>query len=225
VFKVRCRLIAFDGDEEQFPCHFNYRIGEEFFYDGVYFTGRICPGLFAPMMPVVYNVHVLGNGYSGNIVFKYRGLDVRDPAMAKYDGMGFSPRKSFPDGAPESMKRLHPSLAKTEKAKGMRFSCLDTRTLAQFSCEAIDLSDSDYCQPFYRRALGVLDRIEAEPGIGPEGILAGFTPFERDEISPSLTPVFMEVMVHALADVGYVEVRDGGVYPTGRKPPSRPKIG
>ena len=91
MFKVRCKLIAFDGDEKEFPCHFNYKIGDEIFYDGDHFTGRVCPGLIATMMPVVYNVHVLGNGYSSNILFKYRGLDVRDPAMAKYDGLGFRP--------------------------------------------------------------------------------------------------------------------------------------
>ncbi len=225
MFKVRCKLIAFDGDEETFPCHFNYKIGDEFCYDGVYFSGRICPGLFATMMPVVYNVHVLGNGYPGNIMFKYRGLDTRDPAMAKYDGLGFAPRKTLPEGGPPSMSMLHPSLSKAEKVRGMRFSCLDTRTLAQFSCEAIDLSDSDYCQPFYRRALAVLDRIEAEPGMTASEILDRFTPFERDEISPPLTTVFLEVMLNALADVNYVQVRDGKAYSTGRKPPSRPEIG
>jgi len=225
MFKVRCRMIGFDGDEEQFPCHFNYKIGDEIFYDGVFFTGRICPGLFPPMMPVVYNVHVLGNGYSSNILFKYRGLDVRNPAMAKYDGLGFSPRKSFPEKAPPSTRALHPTLRKTEKVRGMRFGCLDGRTLAQFSCEAVDLSDSDYCQPFYRRAIAVLDRIEAEPGIIPEALLERFTAFEREEISPPLTAVFMEVLLNALVDVGYVEMRDGKPFATGRTPPSRPQIG
>ena len=40
--------------------------------------------------------------------------------------------------------------------------------------------------------------------------MAGFTPFEREEISPVLTPVFMEVLLNALVDVDYVEMRDGG---------------
>jgi uncharacterized repeat protein (TIGR04076 family) len=225
MFKVRCKLIAFDADEKEFPCHFNYSIGDEIYYDGDRFTGRVCPGLIATLMPVVYNLHVLGNGYSSNILFKYRGLDVRDPAMAKYDGLGFAPRKSFPESAPASMKKLHPSASKTERAKGMRVCCLDNRTAAQFSVEAVDLSDSEYCQPFYRRAVSVLDRIEAEPGVGIEGILAKFTPFERDDISPPLTPVFMEVLLNALADVGYVEMKDGRPYRTAKKLPSRPVIG
>ena len=52
MFKVRCELVAFEADEQKFPCHFNYKIGDEIYFDGVYFTGRICPGLFPSMMPV-----------------------------------------------------------------------------------------------------------------------------------------------------------------------------
>ena len=51
MFKVRCKLVAFEADEEMYPCHFNYKIGEEIYYYGVHFTGRICPGLFPSMMP------------------------------------------------------------------------------------------------------------------------------------------------------------------------------
>jgi uncharacterized repeat protein (TIGR04076 family) len=225
MFKVRCRLIAFDGDEETFPCHFNYKIGDEFYYDGVYFTGRICQGLFPTMFPIIHNVHLMGNGYPGNIAFKYRTFDVRDPNMAKYDGLGFAPRKSVPEQIPRSMMTLHPTLHK-ENVRGMRFGCLDTRTLAQFSCQAVDLSDADYCQPFYRRAIQILDRIATEPGINAEGLLERFSLFERDEISPCLTPALMAVMLNGLEDVGYVEIRDdGAVTVTGKEPPSRPKIG
>jgi hypothetical protein len=33
-FKVRCKLIGFMNDVDRFPCHFDYKIGEEFTYDG-----------------------------------------------------------------------------------------------------------------------------------------------------------------------------------------------
>ena len=220
MFKVRCKLIAFDGDEETFPCHFNYKIGDEFYYDGVYFTGRICPGLFASMMPVIHNVHLLGNNFSGNIPYKYR-FDVRNPDMAKYDGAGFSPRKTLPEKGPASMRQLNPLLPKNKTMKGARFSCSDTRTLAQFLCEAVDLSDSDYCQPFYRRALAILDKITAEPGIKTPEILERFTPFEKEDISPPLTPAFLEVMLAALIDMDYGVMKDGGFHATGRIPPSK----
>jgi uncharacterized repeat protein (TIGR04076 family) len=220
MFKVRCRLIAFDGDEETFPCHFNYKIGDEFYYDGVYFTGRICSGLFASMMPVIHNVHLMGNGFSRNIPYKYR-FDVRNPDMAKYDGAGFSPRKTLPESGPPSLRILNPLSPKKETIRGARFTCSDTRTLAQFLCEAIDLSDSDYCQPFYRRALAILDKIAKEPGIKPPEILERFTPFERDDISPTLTPPFLEVMLAALIEMDYVVLKDEGLYATARIPPSR----
>jgi len=220
MFKVRCRLIAFDGDEEIFPCHFDYKIGDEFYYDGVYFTGRICPGLFASMMPVIHNVHLMGNGFSRNIPYKYR-FDVRNPDMAKYDGAGFSPRKTLPESGPSSLRILNPLSPKKETIKGARFTCSDTRTLAQFMCEAVDLSDSDYCQPFYRRALAILDKISVEPGIKTPEIQERFTPFERDEISPMLTPPFLEVMLTALVDMDYAVMKDGGLHATGRIPPSR----
>ncbi len=225
MFKVLCKLIAFDGDIENFPCHFHYKIGDEITYDGVYFTGRICQGLFPTMFPVVHNVHLMGNRYPAGIAFKHRAFDVVNPEMAKYDGVGFSPRKTLPDRLPPSMKTLHPSIKK-EGIRGMRFACLDTRTLAQFSCEAVDLSDADYCQPFYRRAISILDRIAAEPGINAVGIFEKFSTFEREEISPVLTVPFIRVMLNGLEDVGYIEIRENGsLRATGREPPSRPKIG
>jgi uncharacterized repeat protein (TIGR04076 family) len=211
MFKVRCRLTAFEGDEATYPCHFNYKIGDEFYYDGVSFTGRICPGLLAPMMPVVHGIYLLGNKYVENVMYRYRGHDARDPAMMKYDGAGFRPLKT-----PEESQL---------KARGGHFVCGDTRTLAHFSCEAIDLSDSDYAQPFYRREIAVLEKIEGEPGINIDKILSRFSDFARDKISPPLTPVLLGVLLDALADMSYIEIRDGKAYATGRQPPNRPVIG
>lgn len=225
MFKVRCKLISFEGDEAKFPCHFNYKIGDEFYYDGVYFTGKICPGLFASMMPVIHGVYLLGNKYSENIMYRYRGLDARDPSMAKYDGVGFRPLKTPQEGAPAKMGKALSYHPKTGKAKGGHFLCGDDRILAHFACEAVDLSDSEYAMPFYRREISILEKIEAEPGIKTTEILDRFTEFERDEIGPPLTPVLLEVMLDALTDMNYIEIRDGKTYATGKEPPNRPKIG
>jgi uncharacterized repeat protein (TIGR04076 family) len=211
MFKVRCKLISFEGDEAKFPCHFNYKLGDEFYYDGVSFTGRICPGLLASMMPVVHGIYLLGNKYSENVMFRYRGHDARDPDMAKYDGAGFRPLQAPAETA--------------LKARGGHFVCGDTRTLAHFSCEPVDLSDSDYAQPFYRREIAILEKIGKEAGIKTDEILDRFTDFEREKISPPLTPVLLEVLLDALVDMNYIEVRDGRAYTTGREPPSRPQIG
>ncbi len=73
--------------------------------------------------------------------------------------------------------------------------------------------------------IAILEKIEAEPGIKTDEILERFTEFERDEISPPLTPVFLEVMLEALLDMNYIEIHDKRTYATGKEPPSRPKIG
>ena len=225
MFKVRCKLMSFEGNEEMFPCHFNYKIGDEIYYDGVHFTGRICPGLIPSMMPVVHGIHLLGNKFSENIMWRYRGLDVRDPDMVKYDGVGFRALKTVTNDTPEKMREKFLSIPRTEKAKGGHFLCGDDKILAHFSVEAVDLSDSEYCMPFYRREIAVLEKIEAEQGIKIDKIMDRFTEFERDEIGPPLSPAYMEVIMEALIDMGYVEIRDGKAYATGKEPPSRPKIG
>ncbi len=225
MFKVRCKLSGFLGDEDMFPCHFNYKVGDEFSYDGVEFTGRICPGLLASMTPVIHGVFLLGNKYFENVMYRYRGLDKKDPGMAKYDGVGYRPLEELPDGFPEKMAHMNLDAFRNQKARGGHFVCGDTRILAEFVCEAVDLSDSDYAQPFYRREIAVLEKIEAEPGIKVDDILDRFTDFERDKISPPLTPVLLEVLLNALTDMNYVEIRDGRAYATGREPPSRPQIG
>jgi uncharacterized repeat protein (TIGR04076 family) len=215
MYKVKCTLVSFEGDEQKYPCHFNYKIGDGFCYDGVNFTGRICPGLLASMMPVIHNVFLLGNKYSENIMYRYRGHDIRDPAMTKYDGAGFRPGEepaAEPDGDFKKFKAGH-------------FLCSDSRTLAHFSCEPVDLSDSDYAQPFFRREIAILEKIEGEAGIKTGDIIKRFTGFERNKISPPLRPALMRVLLEALADMGYIEVHHGKAYATGRQPPGRPRIG
>lgn len=217
MYKVRCKLMKFEGDEQTFPCHFNYQIGEEIYYDGVNFTGRVCPHLVLAMMPVVYGVHVLGHKYSENVPFRYRGLDMRDP-----DGKGFRPRKALSPQALEKQTAVFPLASQTQRARGAHFTCADTRTLAHFSCEPVDLSDSEFCGPFYRRAIAILEKIESEPGILTGEISNRFTEYEKEEISPRLTPVLLEVLLEALSDMNYIEIKDGKAYASGRQPPSRP---
>lgn len=224
MYKVRCKLIKFEGDPQTFPCHFNYQIGDEIYYDGVNFTGKVCPHLIVPMMPVVYGIHLLGQKYCENIAFRYRGMDVRDPSMAKYDGIGWRPVKQIPDAA-QSKWTIFKYNSRTQKARGAHFMCADTRTLAHFTCDPVDLSDSEFCQPFYRRAIAILEKIETEPGIELNEILARFTDFEKEDISPPLTPVLAEVLLEGLVDMEYIKVTDGKATATGRQPPSRPKIG
>jgi hypothetical protein len=177
-------------------------------------------------MPVIYGVHLLGHKYSESVPFRYRGLDMRDPGMAKYDGVGFRPRRTATDALLQKTGGVLPLGSQTEKARGAHFACSDNRTLAHFSVEPVDLSDSEYCRPFYRRAIAILEKIEAEPGIPSGDILKRFTNFEREEISPPLTPVLTEVLLEALQDMDYISIKEGNAsYASGRQPPSRPQKG
>jgi len=224
MYLVKCKLVKFEGDAENFPCHFGYKIGDEIYYDGTSFKGKVCPHLIIQMMPQVYGVHLLGHNFSEDIAFKYRGHDARDPSMAKYDGIGWRPLKDM-SGAAKQKWTLFPYSSKTQKARGAHFLCADSRTLAHFTCEPVDLSDSEFCQPFYRRAISLLEKIEAEPDIKVTEILDRFTTFQKEDISPPLTPVLAEVLLGALEDMDYITITDGKLRSTGKEPPSRPKVG
>ena len=150
---------------------------------------------------------------------------MRDPGMAKYDGVGWRPRKQMTEAGMSKQTAVFPLASKTKKARGAHFICPDSRTLAHFSVEPVDLSDSEFCAPFYRRAISILEKIEKEPGIETGDILSRFTDFQREEISPPLTPVFVEVLLEALVDMDYIKIAGGKAHALGRQPPSRPKIG
>jgi len=224
MYKVKCTLIEFIGDEKKYPCHFQYKIGDVIYYDGDRFEGRICPGCIHSMMPVVHGINLLGHNYTEKIMYRYRGPDAADPEMAKYDGQGWRPLEK-PQEAAYDIGAHSSTDSKTGMARGRHFVCGDNRILAHFSCEAVDLSDSLYAQPFYRRAISVLEKIESEPGISAEEILSRFTDFEKNNIAPPLSGVLLKVLLDALSDMNYIILRDGRATATGRQPPSRPKIG
>ena len=215
-FKVKCTLIGFMGDEERFPCHFNYKIGDEFSYDGERFTGRICPGLFSTMAPTISILHRSGNAHPSRITFRYSGLSARDESMQEYDGVGWRVLKEPPAGAlPQHLKALS-SRPSTTIQGGWGFVCGDSRTSAYFFAEAYDLADVGDSIPYYRREMAILDKIKAKLGITAEEVLAQFTDWERDEIYPPLNTLNTQLFMDELASVGYIEYRDGKAYPTTR---------
>ena len=224
MYKVKCTLIEFVGDERKYPCHFNYKIGDEIYYDGVHFTGRICPGLLPSMMPVVHGTYLLGHKFTETVMHRYRGSDTRDPQMEVYDGGGYRPVISPASPETAGKEGEFEKKSSTGRFSGHHFLCGDQRTLAHFTCEAVDLSDSYYAQPFYRREISILDKIASEPGINTNEIIDRFTEFQKNVISPRLTPVLMGVLLEALEDMDYISIKDGKAYATGKEPPSRPKI-
>ena len=221
MFKVKCTLFEWVKDEDKHPCHFNYKIGDTIIYDGERFEGRVCHSLLPAMMPVVHAIFLAGHKFPENIMMRYRGMDIRDTSLTKYDGMGFRPH-SNPDGTP--VKRVG-TLAKPSpngRSRGHHFMCGDQRTLAHFNCDPIDLADSGYAQPFYRRAISVLEKIEKQPGVKVDTLFDSYTDFQKNVVSPRLTPVFMGILLDALLDQEYITIVDGKATATGREPPSRP---
>jgi hypothetical protein len=215
-YKVRCKLIKFLGDEEKYPCHFNYVIGDEFYYDGAVFTGKICPAILGSMAPAISKV-----SHTNLVLFRFSPLSTRDPSMAKYDGIGFRPLKEYPDDYEDFLKKLEGITDDSQMGypEGLTFECGDKRTWAQFLCEAVDLAAGGFHLPYYRRQIAILEKIKAEPGIETGEIRDRFTDWEREEIYPPLTPPMVRLMLNELRQVNYIEIRDGKAYATGRKPP------
>jgi len=211
-FKVRCKLVAFMGDVERFPCHFGYEVGEEFIYDGEKFIGRVCSGVIPGMASTIVPIHFGGNKYGERILFRYAGYSKPDPKMKKHDGQGWAPVKVALKGSEKGFKVHHVKPA-TERQKGWEFACQDVRTAALFVAEPFDLADGGNAAPFYKREISIFKKIKKEPGIGLQEILNRFSDWEREEIWPPLTPMNMEMMLDELEQVNYIEIRNGKAYP------------
>jgi uncharacterized repeat protein (TIGR04076 family) len=215
-FKIKATLVEFMGDEKRFPCHFCYQIGDSFTYDGEEFHGRVCPGILGPMTPVLIGIRTAGNNFSQGIPFRYSGLSARDESMKQYDGLGFRPLKEVPEDArPQHVKGL-PATPPKAKQGGWTFVCGDARTSAFFVVEPTDIASRGYDTPYYRRSVTLLEKIKAEPGLTRDGLIGKFTDFERDEIYPPLNPMLVECLLDEMAQVNYLEKRDGRYYPLER---------
>jgi hypothetical protein len=217
-FKVRCRLVSFVGDPERFPCHFDYKVGDEFTYNGEKFDGRICNGLLKNMVSIIWDTVFYGPGDDERFLYLYTGLSAKDPGMKKYDGIGFRPLKKPPEGAdPRHLRAISAELPKTLIRRPRSFICDDTRTGACFVCEPVGLADCGDMRTHYNREMSILEKIKEEPGITIDEILNKFTQWEKEEIYPPIYPVNVSLMLGELATVDYIELRDGRAYP--KNPP------
>jgi uncharacterized repeat protein (TIGR04076 family) len=215
-FKVKCKLIGFMNDVERFPCHFDYKIGEEFTYDGERVEGRICPGVLLTMVPTIWQTFFSGRRAYERIIFKYSGLSAKDPDMKKYDGIGFRPLKEAPEGSGNRSTIVASPERPQELRGGGSFACADCRTSAYFSVEPVDVASGGYTLPYYKREMSILEKVKNSPGITVEEILEKFNDFERDEIYPPLYHINVRLMLDELAEVGYIELRGGKAYPGSR---------
>jgi hypothetical protein len=217
-FKVRCKLVAFQGDVNNFPCHFDYKIGDEFTYNGEKFEGRVCNGLLKNMVSVIWNTIFYGYGDYDRMLYLYTGLSAKDPDMKEYDGIGFRPLHKAPKGAEAKyLKSISAELPKNLIKRPKGFICDDTRTGAYFVCEPIGLADGGDMLTHYTREMSILEKIKKEPGMSVDEILNTFTKWEQEEIYPPIYPLNLSLMLGEMATVNYIELRDGKAYP--KNPP------
>jgi uncharacterized repeat protein (TIGR04076 family) len=218
LYKVKATVVGFLGDVEHFPCHFGYKIGDSFIYDGEKFIGRICPSLFPSNMLAVFDIiRYSGNLHFGYFPWNYSGISRREPGNRKYDGVGWANVKGAPKGAREDF--VHMTLPIPTERRGVgQFACDDPRTHAVFIAEPCGLSDKGFDRPFYMRAMSILEKIKAEPGIKKGDVLKKFTKFEREEIYPPLGPVNTGLLLEELETTGYIIIKAGKVFAAaGRK--------
>src|SRR4030042_644798 len=213
-FKVKCTLVSFTGDPDNFPCHFNYEIGDEFTYDGEKFEGRICNGLLKNMAPVIWNTVFYGRGDYDRMIYLYSGLSARDPEMKKYDGVGFRPLKKAPERADPKYLGGIPTIPPETLIKRQRgFTCDDTRTGARFTCEPVDLASGGDMMTNYIPAIIIFEKVKQKPGMTADEILEKFTEFERVEVYPPIYDLNVSLMLDEMALVGYIDMIDGKAYP------------
>ena len=219
MFKVKATLIRFAGDEEKYPCHFGYKIGDEIIYDGENFIGRICLQVVPLLNKHVPPLYAAGPRYVNPMFyfpFFYAPLSVRDPDSKKGDGLGFKilkknivePKYHMANfKSPDAFK--WPVHDKRDINKDIVGRCDDLRTAATFKFEAFDLCDKGDAVPYFRKQMIILEKVLNNPGIPVDKILDRLSKVHVEDIYPGLNPVLVEVLVEELEAMGYLEIKNG----------------
>ncbi|MCC6202122.1 MAG: TIGR04076 family protein [Gammaproteobacteria bacterium] len=225
-FQVRATVVAMLGDAQRYPCHFQHQLGEEFIYDGERFSGRLCPSIASLVIPQMMAVHAAGPRHISRPAlyypFWYAPLSVDAPELKKFDGLGFRNVLAAPD-LDHPPNRLMPPRAFDWPAHDCRdiskapaVTCPDVRTAVTFRIEAFDLSERGYDVPYFRRAMMILHKLLAQPGLPVASLIEAFTAAEQLDIYPALSPVLIEALREELELMQYLELRAGRAFVTAR---------
>jgi uncharacterized repeat protein (TIGR04076 family) len=217
MFKVKATVIDFLGDKVKYPCHHRYNLGDEFIFDGERFIGTVCPSVAPLIVPKMIELHAVGPRYRDMMFyypFLYAPVSVEDPALKKYDGIGFrnvletcsEPQYHMANLASAGFK-WPPPKEQTIK-KDISIICPDYRTSVKIKLEAFDISDTGRNIPYFRRQMTILHKISQKPGIEVDRILGEFTHEQIEVIYPALSPVMVRMLVEELALISYVEIQD-----------------
>ena len=219
-FKVKATVVAFLGDAQKYPCHFQHRIGDEFIYDGAKFIGRICPSMAPHIIPQMMAVHAAGPRHISRPAyyypFWYSPLSVDAPDLKKYDGLGFKNVLDAETDPDDPVAKLVPANAfkwpphdKRDVSKSPSVICPDIRTAMLMRLEAFDLSEEGYDTPYFRRQMMILNKVLARPGIAVDAIIDEFSKDEIENIYPALSPVLIEALREELELMELLKVEDG----------------
>jgi len=222
MFKVKATVIDFLGDKEKYPCHHQYKLGDEFIFDGESFAGGICPSLAISVVPKMMEIHSAGPRYKDYIhyyPFLYAPVSKEDPSLKKYDGLGF--RNVFTNYAEPKYHVANlagsgafkwPPPEKRITHRDIRMICPDYRTSVVVKIEAFDLSDKGRNIPYFRREMVILGKLLKKPGIRADNLLNEFSKKQIEGIYPALSQVMVEALLEELELMGYLEIKDGKVF-------------
>jgi len=219
MFKVKATVIGFLGDTKKYPCHFDYKVGDEIIYNGAEFKGRICTGLMQKLVTKMLGMYAAGIRYVEPIYyvpFWYAPPSTCDPSMKKYDGIGFRNTLQTVEDLPYGMSLLrdpdsfkwppHPERTVT---RDITLICDDYRTSVLMKLDVIDLADDGDGVTYYRREMSIINKVLPKPGIAVDKIIDEFTKEEIEDIYPALSPILVQILVEELELIGYLEIKDG----------------
>lgn len=224
MFKVKATVTGFLGNEKRYPCHMNYRIGDEIIFDGEKCIGRVCTYIWPQLVSKVIPLYSAGPRYVDPgyyLPFWYSPLSESDPSMKKYDGLGFRAVKRTIVEPPYHVARLQPQDAfgyppndKRTVRKNSMVLCPDTRTSVMFKLEAFDLADGGDATPYFRKQMAILGVVQAKPGIAVNKIRDSLPRAHKEKIYPLAAPVMVQGLVEELELVGHLEIKKGKAYIT-----------
>lgn len=223
MFKVKATVIDFLGDKEKYPCHHQYKLGDEFIFDGESFSGTICPSLAPLVVPKIIELHAAGPRYRDTLFyypFLYSPVSTEDPSLKIFDGVGFrnvlqtytEPRYHMANLASSGFK-WPPPVARTVR-KDVTIICPDYRTSVKVKLEAFDLSDKGRNIPYFRREMVLLHKIQKNPGIKIDDILGEFSREQIEGIYPALSQVMVRMLAEELELMSYLKIHDDRAYIT-----------